>query len=212
VQHLCNKALLLQGGQIAFSGIPNDAINFYLNSLSNDFLMSASHVVDLWNASSRPPKYHPTLKRMELYTEDGAPFTGYLTIGASLQIQVTFRLENPTPNVNITLMFENNLEQRILDCSSEYHPLDLGPHGQHIGDHTLVCDIPSLTLLNGEYRITVCLDIDGVNVDRVENAVHLSMVRSDYYGGGKLPRHGYMVLAHSWRHERYSPVAATKNI
>ena len=196
VQHLCNRVILLEAGRIAFSGTPSDAINFYLNALVDS--SPTSHILDLTEAAGRPPTYTQTLTRLELYT-DGSPLNGALKIGDPLRVHVSFRLDSPTLNYSVTLMLENTLGQRILDVSSLYHPMDLQPEP---GLHTLICDIPSLTLLDGEYKLNVFVDIDGVNTDRVENATRISIAKADYYGGGKLPDHGFMVLEHRWYHTR----------
>ncbi len=195
VQHLCNRVILLDAGRIAFSGTPGDAIDYYLNSLSES--SPTSHVLDLTEAAGRPPTYTPTLTRLELFS-GGSPLTGALKIGDPLRVHVSFLLPGPTTNFNVTLMLENMLGQRILDVSSLYHPMDLQPEP---GLHTMICDIPSFTLLDGEYRVNVFVDIDGVNVDRVLNATQILVAKADYYGGGKLPDYGFMVMEHRWYHE-----------
>lgn len=197
VQHLCKKVFLLDGGTIAFAGTSQEAVDFYMNGLSHrSASTSRSHIVDLSEAAGRPPAYGQMLTSLELYDEQGNPFSGRLRIGAPLKIYVSFRLESPTPNLDVTLMFENSLGQRILQISSSYQTDP--PSGQGGGDQTFVCDIPSLPLLPGEYRISVYIDIDGINVDRVEDAMRATVVESDYYGNGKLPRHGHLALKHHW--------------
>jgi hypothetical protein len=81
------------------------------------------------------------------------------------------------------------------------------PAGNLPGDRTFVCDIPSLTLLPAEYKISVYLDIRGSNVDRVTRAARITVVASDYYGSARLPRHGFIALKHRW-HETQSDCRA----
>ncbi|MEW6300933.1 MAG: ABC transporter ATP-binding protein, partial [Thermodesulfobacteriota bacterium] len=199
VQHLCNRGILLQEGKIAFAGSSQEAINYYLTSLTENS-GSRSHVVDLRGAVGRPPTYRPILTSLELYTEEDKPVVGCLRVGAPLQIHVSFRLETPASNLDVTLLFESNLGQRILQMSSS-HQAD-PPACDRVGDYTIVCDIPSLTLLPGEYRLFVYVDINEVNVDRVEDAVRITVVESNYYGSGRLPRYGYWVLQHQWYHKQ----------
>jgi len=198
IQHLCNKVFVLDSGRIAFVGSANDAINFYL-SRSLESSASSSHVVDLREAP-RHAGLRSLLTRLEAYSE-GKPCRGHLRVGAPLLLKASFRLENRTPNFSVTFTFENTFGQRILDISSYYHPMQFSPEEESPGSHTFYCDIPSLSLLPGQYSVTVFLDVDGVNVDRVEDAFSFIVEKSDYYGGGKLPESGYTVLEHQWHHE-----------
>jgi lipopolysaccharide transport system ATP-binding protein len=199
MQHLCNRVILLDAGKVAFTGTANEAIAYYLSRLPESSAMS-SHIVDLAEASGRHPKFRPTLTRLEMYS-GGEPFSGCLKVGGPLSIHVSFKLEHPTPNFNVTVMFENSFGQRLLDLSSYYHNIEFAPEEQLPGDHTFYCDIPSLSLLPGQYSLTVFVDTDGRAVDRVENAAHISVEKADYYGGGKLPDFGYTVLDHQWYHK-----------
>ena len=61
-----------------------------------------------------------------------------------------------------------------------------------------VCEIPSLTLVPGEYKLKVALDIDNSNADTIEEAAYLTIMESDFYGSGKVPRNGVFVLPHRW--------------
>jgi lipopolysaccharide transport system ATP-binding protein len=198
VQHLCNRAILLESGRVAFAGTPNETIAYYLKSLKDRSSETQSHVIDLRNSAGRPPGFRPMLTSMELYTTGDVPVVGSLQVGAPLKIQVSFRLEKAAPDLSVTLMFLNSFGQPILDLSSAYHADP--PRGDAPGDHTVVCDIPSLSFLQGDYSLSVYLDIER-NVDRVENAAHVNLVGADYYGGGKLPRQGLMLLRHHWYHK-----------
>jgi hypothetical protein len=63
----------------------------------------------------------------------------------------------------------------------------------------MVCEIPSLTLIPGEYKIRVTLNIGGTVADIVHDAARFSVVPSDYYGTGKVPWNGTFVLEQHWR-------------
>ena len=108
-----------------------------------------------------------------------------------------FRLEKPSSNLDGALAFDNLFGQRILHAHSSYQPAR--PQGKWAGDQTFVCEIPSLTLVPGEYKIKLALDVDNSNVDTVEDAARLTIIESDYYGTGRVPRNGMFVLKHSWR-------------
>jgi lipopolysaccharide transport system ATP-binding protein len=199
MQHLCNKIILLDAGRVIFSGAPNEAIRHYLSRSDKDSEVF-SHIVDLSSAGRRDSKSESMLETMEMYAE-GAPFKGHLSVGGQLSIYVGMRLKHAAPNFGVRLLFENVYGQRILDVSSAYHRLNLSAHEQLPGHHTLLCEIPSLSLLPGQYSLTVIAEVDGVSRDKVESAVQFSVERSDYYGGGKLPGFGYTVIEHQWHHK-----------
>jgi lipopolysaccharide transport system ATP-binding protein len=199
VQHLCGKAVLLEKGRVACAGNTADAINQYMRSLAAASDEGRSDT-DLVTAPGRPPVYSQMLKRLELRTEDGKPLTGGLRLGAPLQARVTFETNGAVPHLDVTLSFRNHMGQVVLDISSAYQ--DDRPEARKAGAHTFLCDIPSLTLRPGDYTISVFLDINRVNVDRVEDVMRLTIIESNYYGGGMLPEHGFFVLKNWWKEEQ----------
>jgi lipopolysaccharide transport system ATP-binding protein len=196
VEHLCNKVFMFENGKVAFSGGSKEAIDHYLHSFSEKDPTSSSHIVDLSNAAGRTRSCRPQIDRLELYTDEGRPLSGCLKLGASLAICVFFRLEKPTANFDVALGFDNYLGQRVLTVSSAFQPNR--PLRDRVGNQKIICEIPSLTLLPGEYRIKVLLEIAGSVVDRVENAASITVVESNYYGTGKIPPNGFFVLKHHW--------------
>ena len=67
-----------------------------------------------------------------------------------------------------------------------------------VGEQTFVCEIPSVPLVPGEYRVGVGLDIGGHEVDWVDDAATLSIIRSDFYGTGVMPERGAFLLQNRW--------------
>ncbi len=197
LENLCRKGIVLQQGELSFSGSAKDAINHYVASVSGQGPAAASNVIDLNHAPGRSPLYPRLLKRLELLTGEGQPLQGGLPVGAALAAQIVFELEHPTSAFNIQLGFDNLLGQRIFVASSSYEPerqLE-----EHSGERMFVCEIPSFTLVPGEYRIQATLWIRGSVADRVEDAARLSVIESDFYGTGRMPTQGTCVLEQRWR-------------
>ena len=71
--------------------------------------------------------------------------------------------------------------------------------GERVGDQVLICEIPRLQLVPGEYRVDVALMVAGELVDKVEDALRITIMESDYYGTGQMPRWGTCVLEQHWR-------------
>jgi lipopolysaccharide transport system ATP-binding protein len=196
VEALCNRVCLLREGRMRLSGSPKSAIERYLADSFVAWRSAERQSIDLTHAEGRPDGYRCLLRRLELFTENGRPLNGSLRIGEPLKIRVSFCLERPTSRADIALGFDNHMGQRILTVSSMFLPRDSDV--ARVGDQTLVCDIPSMILLPGEYSIKVILDIGGQSEDAVLDAARFEISPADYYGTGHLPRNGTLVLPHKW--------------
>ncbi len=196
VKNLCHKGIMLNNGEIVFNGTAEDAVDFYLESVDKKEQVSRSPVVDLSKAPGRRAGCPPLLKRLELFTDGGQPVNDRLKVGASLTAYIHFHLKKPASNMDVTLAFDNLLGQRIFTANSGFQPEP--PQREWVGDLTFICDIPSLTLLPGEYKIKLSVDINNSALDAIEDATRVLITDSDYYGTGKIPKTGVFVLKHSW--------------
>jgi len=196
VEALCNKSIVLQNGSVVFSGSAKDGVHFYLHNLSSVGSAPTSHIVDLSSAAGRPARYRPQLKRVELYTVDDKPCVGELRAGAPLKAVITFHLEEPCLSFDASIAFDTKSGQRICTAHSAYEPDRV--HEGRVGDQTFVCEIPSVPLVPGDYRVGVGLDIGGHQVDWVDDATALKVLRSDFYGTGVMPERGTFPLQNRW--------------
>lgn len=196
VEALCNKGIVLQQGRVVFTGTAKEAIQFYLQNLSVEGPHSCSHVIDLRNAAGRVPKYRPHLKRLELFTLDGAPVAGEVSLGAPLKALITFDLEEQCTSFDASIAFDTASGQRICTAHSAYEPTRF--HDARNGEQTFICEIPSIPLLPGDYRVGVGLDIGGHEVDWVDGAATLSVLKADFYGTGVVPTRGTFLLQNRW--------------
>lgn len=195
VENLCKRGVVLEKGKVVFDGNSKDAVHRYLNSLSGS-QNASGHMIDLTAATDRRSMVQPLLKRIEFYTDGDRPMIEGLQIGARLKVRVQFELPNPTSSFNIGLGFNNVFGQRIFTAHSQFEPQRSGQ--EHSGLQTFVCDIPSLTLMPGEYTLRLWLDIGNQEADLINDAARVSVIESDYYGTGKVPWNGTFVLKHHW--------------
>jgi lipopolysaccharide transport system ATP-binding protein len=206
VEALCNKAIVLQQGSVVFTGSAKDAIHFYLHNLSNVGTAPTSHIVDLHSAAGRPARYRPMLKRVELYTEDDKPCVGELRAGAPLKAVIHFNLDEPCMSFDASIAFDTRSGQRIFTAHSAYEPDRV--HEGRVGEQSFVCEIPSVPLVPGDYRVGVGLDIGGHEADWVDDAASLTILRSDYYGTGVMPERGMFLVQNRWAlQDERSPVS-----
>ena len=72
------------------------------------------------------------------------------------------------------------------------------PDGEWMGPQVSICDIPSFTLMPGAYTMRVWLDINNHEADLIDQAATITVIGADYYGSGKMPWNGRVVLPHQW--------------
>jgi lipopolysaccharide transport system ATP-binding protein len=196
VENLCNRGILLEEGKVTYSGDMKETVDRYLLGISGKARSSNSHIIDL-SGAARPPQCTPLLQRLELFTDQGRSLNGGLQMGSTLKAHIYFQLEEPTSSLDACLAFDSLFGQRVFTAHSLFEPKKAW--GERAGQQVFVCEIPSLTLVPGEYRIKVALNIHNSERDYVEDAARLTILESDYYGTGRVPWNGVFVLAHSWR-------------
>lgn len=197
VENLCSRGVVLHFGELQYDGRAKDAIQYYLNSLSTR--SGTGHVVDLDDVGERTSRQAPLLRRIEFLTGDDEPLNEGLPIGSPLKMKVHFDLLKPTSNFNVGIGFNNNYGQRIFTAHSVFEPHRWT--NECVGRQTMVCQIPSFTLMPGEYAIKVWLEVNSSEADAIEDAVKLRVLDSDFYGTGKVPWNGAFVLKHRWELE-----------
>jgi homopolymeric O-antigen transport system ATP-binding protein len=196
VESFCSRGIVLEQGKLVFDGPVKGAIQFYLKSLRRNGTASSSDVIDLRSSSGRPAKYRPQLKKLELFDGNDQPLRGTLPAGDSLKAVIQVELENPSLNVDVELGFYTLNGERVCTAHSAYEPLR--NHKRRMGEQIFMCEIESLPLVPGEYKIHVGLDIALREVDCVEDAARLTVVPSDFYGTGILPTKGVFLLNNRW--------------
>jgi lipopolysaccharide transport system ATP-binding protein len=195
VENLCNRGILFESGTVTFSGAMKETVDRYLHGVSGQVRSSESHIIDLRDAP-RPPQCTPLLRRLELFTDQGRSLHGGLRMGSTLKAHIYFDLEEPTSSLDACLAFDSLFGQRIFTAHSLFEPQK--DWGERMGKQVFVCEIPSLTLVPGEYRIKVALNIHNSERDYVEDAARLTILESDFYGTGKVPWNGVFVLKQRW--------------
>ena len=195
VEKLCQRAIVLHRGQIAYQGKTADAIHHYLNrTLAPN--TPDGHVFDLTNSTNRRSPVAKLLNRVELYTDDDLPVLEGIRIGTGLKVKIFFDLPGPTRSFDMGLAFDSMIGQRIFTAHSLFEPER--PVGEWIGPQVFVCDIPSFTLTPGTYNMRIWLDINHVEADLINQAARVIVIESDYYGTGKAPWNGAVVMKHNW--------------
>jgi lipopolysaccharide transport system ATP-binding protein len=194
IENLCSRVVVLHGGKLDFDGTAKGGIQHYLNSLSSR--SGRGSMIDLGQVGTRKSVVAPLLKRMEFSTEDDHALGEGVPVGAALKVKVHFELPTPTDAYNVGLGFDNTYGQRIFTAHSIFQP-DRSI-ATRVGPQVYVCEIPSFTLIPGEYSVKVWLDLKRGQADTVDDAAKITVLEADYYGTGKVPWNGAFVLPHRW--------------
>ncbi|HEY4933860.1 MAG TPA: ABC transporter ATP-binding protein [Terriglobales bacterium] len=195
VEKLCERAIVMDQGSVAFQGETNAAIHHYLNTMLA-VRNADGHVFDLNESPNRQSNLGRLLQRIELYTDDDLPVLEGIRIGKGLKVKVFFDLPKPTRSFDMGLGFDDMFGQRIFTAHSLFEPDR--PTGERVGPQVFVCDIPSFTLTPGMYNMRIWLDVNHREADLINQAARVVVLESDYYGTGKAPWNGALVLQHHW--------------
>jgi lipopolysaccharide transport system ATP-binding protein len=200
IQNLCKRGIVLSQGKLVFSGKAEDAIQHYLHTVSG--AGAQGHVIDLLQAPRPNGSQHRILERMEFYTEGDRPAPGTVPMGDALRIRLHFNFDRHVAKFDVGIGFDNIYGQRVFTAHSWFEPQRA--EGERVGPQTFVCNIPSLTMVPGEYILRVWLDINGIEADLINDAARLQVSDSDFYGTGRVPWNGVFVLEHHWYSEQVS--------
>ena len=192
VERLCDQALLLDHGRVAFQGPTADAIERYLQTGPGVEGM-------LGEASRRPGQGRVRFTRVRALC-DGRPAV-HLTSGSRVELMFDYELAEPVRATRIRVAWTNLLGDTLFVCMSDTSgaPLELiGPEG------TIRIEVPDLPLHQGTYRIQALLKSGRELEDQVTDAVELTVAGGNFFGNGValpadcgpfLVRHSVEVLA-----------------
>lgn len=185
VEHLCCKALLMSSGGIVAANSPAEIIAEYLAS-----------VYDEESGAALQCTSREGLRNVEI---------------GDIRIQSrSFRIGEPMA-VSISYCQRGSVKKKIVECGmsiwSDHDVRLVSISSLHRNDicrfpdeGTVVCNIPELPLVHGEYYLNVFVSSsDGIE-DYIVHAQKFRIHEADYYGSGKLvdPSWGLIVLEHQW--------------
>ena len=197
VQNLCQRGIVLQKGKLAYDGPAQEAIEVYIHDVFGNTPGSSAPIIDLGSQVKRSAKFRvPLLKRLAFETLEGIPVKGGLPYGSGLRVKLECQVNEPVQNVDAWLSFNTLLGEPIFVANSGFEPACVAE--DLTGEQTFICDIPCLSLVPGEYMVNVALAVREQLIDCVEDSARLTVIPTDHYGTGRVPRHGTSVLTHHW--------------
>ncbi len=199
VSGLCKRGIVLERGEIVFSGsVDNaishygsliDSINYQLKPLRERIDREGSGAFRFINVSFRTPS---------------RGITDTLFTGETVFILLDYESDSlePLQNVSISIPFYNYLGQSIFMCWTRLLDQDfeqIPPRGR------IVAEIPKFPLKEGKYYINLWCEVNGVLADWVKEAATVNVIEADFFSTGKMPPHGHglIVVEHSFTCETF---------
>lgn len=155
VQEVCDRAIVLHGGEIAFDGNSAEAVAEYANVLRSRASLSARHSSGETGALKQQLMTHGAkIESVRLLSSTGDP-TKILESGEPARIQVTVEFLEDAPAPVFACTIRNERGDIVYDTTSKLQKVDVPNF--HAGDRVVVQYDLSTNLLNGTYRLTTDL-------------------------------------------------------
>ena len=184
IQSLCTHAILIENGTVTSRGAPDHVVVDY-----NRLMLGAKGAPDMRATTGRKGSGSIRLVDMQVESLEGQLISGISAgRGARLVFDYESVLEHPTTDVTVTAVVVGSKGFSLfgLPSKSDGTGLTVGAGGGQ-----LVCTLPRVPLLPGNYDVTVSVFANGELADRVENICKVSVSSEDYFGTGRLQQGGF---------------------
>ena len=191
VASLCTRSLLIDKGELVWSGTPQSTIERYLATSPGDAARPLAERAD------RRGGGRLRFTKVTVLNDRNEP-VDVVTSGQDVTIAIDYETQNSEAlrAVVVQVKFSSTLGQPLFAClSSAAGDLpELPSRGR------LQCRVPKLPLLAGVYPYTIWTTVSGVLEDHIADAGQLTVADGDFFGTGKLPPKtvGDLLVAHSW--------------
>lgn len=190
IQNLCNRVIVLDGGQVCFDGDTTQGIAQYLR------LQEVIRQTPLAHRTDRKGSQRLKFVDFRLLNAGHRPLTvAHSGDGVILCLHYACPSNEPVRNVEIGVDIVGGMDQRLLNLGTTWKNSDfalLPSKG------AILCHIPRLPLLPGHYHIDLYAAVSGEMADYVRSAATLDVESGDFYRTGKLPAIGHFLTEHHW--------------
>ncbi len=178
IEALCDRAILLEDGQITMEDKPTTVTQKYLSPEGS--LLAAE--VDLRDHPLRDTSYVPALRTLRFRTSEG--LSPCVRVGDELAIEIEV-------NQRIADMASPSLHMHLLSMKGESichfvsDKMGLAPAPMEPGD-CFRCHWDRVNVTPGEYMLNVQLKNNGRSEDGIYQAGRIEVAEADFYGSGKI--------------------------
>jgi lipopolysaccharide transport system ATP-binding protein len=187
IQKLCSRAVLLEHGRLTIQGDCRQVIDRYLSSIASEPVSSLRERADRKGSGIirfQSVEFRGDGDKMVTLFQSGA--TAGFVLNFCNSAGATLR------NVEIALGIDDIRGQRIALLSNEFS----GDYFDEVPTHVTALEvrIPRLPLLPGRYSLSVFAWVNGAAADWIANAEYFDVAPGDFYGSGKLPPEGHLLI------------------
>ena len=197
VSNLCDRALLIEDGQLTLASSTGEVIRRYLNSggdATGSYISDTTGEAQIVRARTRPGGKH--------YAEA-------ITCGDDIVITVDIELPHDRAQVQLGIGIDDASNSRLLTAHPECDPdFELIPSARRA---RLSCRLRRPGLVAGSYSITFLLMVDGRLEQTLERCMTLEIAPGDFFGNAGKHFTGAFLVDQSWSDETAATSRATIN-
>ena len=200
ISYLCNKGIVLDGGQIVLHGTAQQAVDAYNNTtvkLSATVAGQPAHVLHFAPENARTHDF--AITKIEMLDAEGNP-KPILHTWDDVVFRLHYNCNKSTARGSIVLDFHTLDGKRLLFLGTEI--ADMMPLNFRVGTGQADCLIKKLPFAGGDYLVGAGLAIKQVEwLWRGENIARLNVVGHDVYGSGHtlISTDCLIAVAHRWQ-------------
>jgi lipopolysaccharide transport system ATP-binding protein len=186
IESLCDRCLLLQGGEIKASGSSDGVISDYMASM----MRRESGMASLTGHPGRTSGSDHSMISITLASDGAEPVSG-VRMGATLSIKVAFSSTRPISPV-LGVVIKNSHGVRVFGVNNRF----IGGYRfeKRVGSGVITCTVNSLPLMSGAYSFDLYFGDASHDIDVVYDATSIEVLPADVFGTGDLPPSGSGVV------------------
>jgi len=175
VQSLCDRAYLLDHGQVACSGPTGDVITTYMQGIAE------TSEIPLTDRADRKGDGRVRLTSISIDSgSDGSP----VRCSDSMRIKIGYKAEHGLSGVSVLIGIYDQFSRPLFFLDTRtvgWSPESLPPVG------VITCITSAVNITPGPCNVNVAVSLGAVLADHIKHACPLEIAPDDFYGTGKLP-------------------------
>ena len=174
VRHLCNHGILLENGTIKVTGMVNDVVDKYTESIFEDSLLPIEHM-------PRQQRFTDVLHFTGIKFLNGCNQEITPNCGGYVKIRVFYKVRRDVRSCRISIGLRDSSGRTLIDLPSDMSVPNFScKEGEGYAD----CVIERLPLTGGNYMMSLWAGCDNSISDYIDT-IRFSIAEADYYGMGR---------------------------